>query len=1406
MASSLPPFDFSGGSSGPTASGGSSLPRFDFSGASYAGSSEPQDRSFLGFGKHFVQGAIQTAFSLPAVAIDALTNPIHFTKETASSVAHLAAAQAPLVRAGANLVSGDIPDAKKFYEQYRQWFYEPENVFPATLFILGGGKGIGGRIGALREVGLGAEPLQVARAAAFGWDAPAATRFVSAQLGKDIPGVGQIGEPIVTKSIGRGHYAANRAYAADAIMKMLPPQTPLFGEAKRVARATSKEGRVNYLRYLSAPEYIARQKAYAAMTKSERSAAELMNKIPHGEDVATWIENLRMEGSPEAEATIRQLNDPKIRKLFNDPNPRMLAYHAAGQALAPIRTQIMIDTGALTLEEAKAAPWRLTRILRGAKLATPNWLYKNRRKFDAEISALMREKGRLVPAVAGFARGDTREAMRVARENSNAAIAESDLRGGLIKDLQRTPRLTDLQDLRAEESQILARLEEHKVSSLGVDVELQLKHQLTDVRRRISELENVPKLEGVIPETRPDVTSISQETDNAFNAKQDLNETLDMLNKGEMDTNLFLRTGVDLPQGVGLGRMEEAMVEAVHGKLLGEHTAELNADLALLKLARERRLSTRQLDAEGEKIPSDLRKATEEELRQATEKRVYRDTLAANLKRKQARGYKGRKLTQAEIDRVTNQIEELNKEIRDLENPRPIHRAPSETKRRFESRYSRVEKKLMKRIAAKRKEIADIGQKVGYAGTDPWQQLRIGLTALIDKRYRVAALRYERAVAAEITHGESVKRHLEILERQAKDKQELDRIRELRINFIQGQRLRLHDLNETIAEKVALRHSLEAKRGQLVGGGTPEELTAEAIAKGRPIPYYSPDEMLKEEGRGYRGAAEGSILAQRLRGDIYDSRSILLRTGMLALYPDTLSPAYFRAAKHDLNTTMHQIAMRSATKISKNAAVPAGYEYLRRTSGETISETAKYRGEHLRALEEEYGREKDISTKDSAAPDIDFSDADGSTYRLIIPKAYADEFRAEALRSNTAIGRIFKNGTDVWRSLVLHLRLPWLVNNIVGNTFLFAMRFAGVRGLANFARMIASNPATRKFIPQMERIALPHLTDEQMRVIFPEQVRGTHFETQTPELSTVFPNALRQRTAESRAGTVGVNTLSGIPRLLPRADKATERRLRRAATNEILRSSPEVKAIYKTMKKQGSGTFHDAVTKAIADDPHFRDYVVREVNDALGNFLSLTRSERNALRKTVPFYAWLREISRITAHTLADRPGRVALLSQMAQVASEIQPQDVPRYMAGSVLGSKLGWLSRITGGDEGGLSTVLQLHGASPYGTVADLGYSLAALAPGSNKYNVRDFAGQFHPAIQAGYNVAAFGGEGNLLGRYAEELAGSVPQYNLIQPRSSAITPTRDRLDILTKLLLANPKVLVDPYEASYQRSQGR
>ena len=105
------------------------------------------------------------------------------------------------------------------------------------------------------------------------------------------------------------------------------------------------------------------------------------------------------------------------------------------------------------------------------------------------------------------------------------------------------------------------------------------------------------------------------------------------------------------------------------------------------------------------------------------------------------------------------------------------------------------------------------------------------------------------------------------------------------------------------------------------------------------------------------------------------------------------------------------------------------------------------------------------------------------------------------------------------------------------------------------------------------------------------------------------------------------------------------------------------------------------------------------MNDALGNFLSLTHAEQNSIRALIPFYAWYREITRIALKLPLDAPGRTLLVTQLglAQPAQE----NYPSYLRGDV---PVGRLS------PQGTQTLLALRSMNPFTTVEDLGAAVSS------------------------------------------------------------------------------------------------
>ena len=267
---------------------------------------EPDKLDKGDFLPNLVGGLVRSFTSLPAVAVHAVTTPPERQAlEVLQGMYEIGKGYYNIPRAYGNLVVGDRDDYRKFREQFEQRFYED----PLTYSLVGlvAGRGIGARAGAvnalrrgetghligripesdLREPTRTFTPRAVSRAALLGWDPKVPEgmqrNVISVQLGRDIPGVGIKGTELVTRTLPRQHYRAQRAILVDRALKRLPAHWWLVGESSRAARALRKSTRPPYLALVSLPAFADADKAFRDMDKNEQTAAGLLNALPDPE-------------------------------------------------------------------------------------------------------------------------------------------------------------------------------------------------------------------------------------------------------------------------------------------------------------------------------------------------------------------------------------------------------------------------------------------------------------------------------------------------------------------------------------------------------------------------------------------------------------------------------------------------------------------------------------------------------------------------------------------------------------------------------------------------------------------------------------------------------------------------------------------------------------------------------------------------------------------------------------------------------------------------------------------------------------------------------------------------------------------------------------------------------------------
>lgn len=512
-----------------------------------------------------------------------------------------------------------------------------------------------------------------------------------------------------------------------------------------------------------------------------------------------------------------------------------------------------------------------------------------------------------------------------------------------------------------------------------------------------------------------------------------------------------------------------------------------------------------------------------------------------------------------------------------------------------------------------------------------------------------------------------------------------------------------------------------------------ESVKAEFAATGRIQPFFLPDAAVRDMVNiGRAGGGFGNP-----KSIVFKNEAVLFRTGMLALQPDMLSASYLRAVKRGLYADLHEQLMRAATRVQRGDGLPKGMVYIRRPVGksgrsEQIGYTEKVAGEFRENMDELLDtaelKGEELVTTDSA---LAMATADG--YLLAIPEAMAKRATGEFLRSSTATRWFLQKPVAVWRALVLNLRPAWLVNNIVGNHLLYAVKYAGPNGLHAYARAVkAVGKETDEFRKLMEDT-------------FPEQIEGTFIQTQRPG---------RFGKAQNIA-SVGLAPL----------DRGTEGVLRRAATETQLRKHPAVKARLKTMRGE-KHAFENAARKALDEDPLLAREVSDKVNSALGNFLDMSPTEQTVLRSLFPFYAWYKAIARVVFKMPLDTPGRTLILTKLGQIGADdtkAKLGDLPSYLRGAIP----------FGDPKGGRARILNTAPVNPYQTATMIVKGLTSLAAGKPGGIGEDVGGTVNPFIVA-LAESAFGtdistgapvkGQGGVLGSILGNVGGSLPQKRVI------------------------------------------
>lgn len=524
------------------------------------------------------------------------------------------------------------------------------------------------------------------------------------------------------------------------------------------------------------------------------------------------------------------------------------------------------------------------------------------------------------------------------------------------------------------------------------------------------------------------------------------------------------------------------------------------------------------------------------------------------------------------------------------------------------------------------------------------------------------------------------------------------------VNFINRAEGTEATINLPISELTPLapREAMQNVETSVQGGKPIEELRAE----GRD-PFYVPDKDVAEKvSIGRSGGGFGVP-----RNPVQQNKGVLLKMGRLAMKADTLTPRFLKDVKFALYDDIHAGLLDGAVRVAKGERAPKGYEYIRRPVGarrrpERIPYTEKTRGE-FRDVQEEFVEEFDADLLEPS----DFTTSHASEaleqdgFYLTVPRAVAKQATGEFLRSSKATQLLLERPTSVWRALILGLRPAWLVNNIIGNHLMYAVRLAGPAGLHAYVNMVKETrgvAAARRMVTDRE--VLDRLTQEDVERWFPEQVEGTFVGTQLP------------------AGRVGGAMKKASLGLVP-ANRAIEGGLRRAAVEAYARKHPAVRERMREMPKE-TRSFRKAAREVVDAEPQVRQEISQLVDETLGKFNNLSPFERGVLRRAAPFYAWYRAITLVVGRMPLDTPGRTDLLTKVGQIGEDEGLENVPTYLRAAI---------PVGEPEAGGVQRVIGAGPMNPYQTVVDIGRAGRALLPGAGRVETQALAGMFNPFLVA-------------------------------------------------------------------------
>lgn len=554
-------------------------------------------------------------------------------------------------------------------------------------------------------------------------------------------------------------------------------------------------------------------------------------------------------------------------------------------------------------------------------------------------------------------------------------------------------------------------------------------------------------------------------------------------------------------------------------------------------------------------------------------------------------------------------------------------------------------------------------------------------------------------------------------------------------------------------------HTTFDEAGNIIGGASKDSilkgLAHEGALSEHFPPAYFPDKPAAALNAGER--AVYNRMGQSLVKN-HQNRAVLHRLGLLSDNPHLYGSRYLGTVR-----AAHAVDMKSALEkiaLSHQGPLPKGFSWLKNDTHELDKSFGKMATEmaghsKMTAKEAMADLQGRLVSKDLHSGSLE-------SHGHIVPNRIVDQMVHSYGAEHNYLKNLTSKSYSLWKKIVLYS--PRFVSNtFLGNGVLYALHHGGPRGLHAVYNAMLREDRPSDVAAMLGKDRLMHRGEKLLQDLAPE-----HAATFTRDITG---DVTYQGGAKGK-----LRSLMNLPF---KATHAHEQFMRRATLIKAIYDTPEFRAQYRKLKRQGipeAQAFDQAARNVAKHEPGLAKEWGRQIDNVMGNYRSYNAAEEK-LRSIAPFYGWNRHAMRSSLTLAAEKPGRATLANQFGDQGNrELQKlhETLPTYMGTYI--PLPGMLSMIPGLDHNKREGFLDTKGLNPLATVGDTVEAVKGLVQGKPGGIDPNTLSLLNPAITSLYGAISGqnmgsgaklkgGIVGGLLGNAAQQFTDGLPPVRLLE-----------------------------------------